>query len=688
MSLLFLDLETFSPIPIQNGNWAYAEKAEILLFSYAIDDEAAQAWDVTAGGSMPVTLSTALSDPETKIIGHNIGGFDRVVLKLAMGLDLPIERVHDTMAQAYSHGLPGSLDVLCDILQAPFGKIKDKEGKKLIQLFCVPKKAKPRVTRKTHPLEWDHFISYAKLDIEATRFIYSKLPKWNYPDLEHGLWCLDQAINARGFAIDLDLVKSAIRAVDEAQKGLKEQTQTLSLGLLASTTQRDAMLKHILEAYDVDLPDLTLSTVERRMEDPELPPEMKELLSIRLQASSTSTAKYGKLLRSVSSDGRLRGTLQYCGASRTGRFSGRQFQPQNLARPAIKKHEDILFGIEAMKANCEDLFFPNVMELASSALRSCIVAGAGKKIVVSDLSGIEARVLPWLAGETSTLDAYRALDAGTGPDLYNVDYAEAFRIAVDKVTKEQRQIGKVMRLMLGYGAGVGGFITGAAAYKIDLNKMAAELYDFLDPALILEAKSWWEVSVKEKRTFGLEERTFITCDVLKRLWRRNNPNVVSFWRRTGDCVSAAIEHKNKEYKINNFGLSAIVQGAWLRIILPSKRSLCYAAPRMNEENEISYMGMSQYSRKWGRTKTYPGKLAENITQAVARDVMTANMPAIENAGYSIILSVHDELVTEPPDEEKYTSDGLSAILATNPIWAPDLPLAAGGFESYRYRKAD
>ncbi|HBC1013377.1 TPA: hypothetical protein IGZ65_005148, partial [Escherichia coli] len=236
---------------------------------------------------------------------------------------------------------------------------KDKEGKKLIQLFCKPRPKNSklrRATSKTHPEEWRRFVAYAGLDIEAMREVHKRLPKWNYQGTELALWHRDQQINDRGFCVDMGLVHGAIRAVERAQKRLAKRTQEMTDGEVQAATQRDALIKHIVESYGVELPDMQRSTLERRIADPDLPSAVKELLAIRLQASTTSTSKYKALLRSVSSDGRLRGTLQFCGASRTGRWAGRLFQPQNLCRESLSR-EEIEFGIECMKAGCEDLFY-------------------------------------------------------------------------------------------------------------------------------------------------------------------------------------------------------------------------------------------------------------------------------------------------------------------------------------------
>ncbi len=651
MTTLFLDLETYSEVPIKHGVHAYAEKAEVLLVAFAVDDGPVEVWDLTPPNQASSEVANrwrelGLSNPDTTVVMHN-SGFDRVVLKHALGIDIPTKRIHDTMVQALAHSLPGALGALCDVFKLPVDMTKEKDGKRLINLFCKPRPKTSKIrraTRATHPDDWDKFIEYARLDIEATRAIYNKLPRWNYSGSELALWQLDQRINDRGFRVDTELARGAVRAVEVAQSDLAARTSVATSGLVASATRRDALLKHILDAYGIALPDMQASTLERRIADPDLPEPVRELLAIRLQASTSSTSKYTSLINAVSSDGRLRGTLQFCGASRTGRWSGRTFQPQNLPRPNLKQKE-IDDGIEALKAGCADLITSNVMELTSNAIRGCIVASEGRKLVVADLSNIEGRVLAWLAGERWKLDAFRAFDSGNGHDLYKLAYARSFGIAPENVSKDQRQLGKVQELALGYQGAVGAFSSMAALYGVEMP----------------------EDKVLE----------------LVKAWRKANANIVSFWY---DLERTVVTVLNTGSPLQCRNLTVRKDGAWLRIVLPSGRSLCYPSARV-EDGKVTYMGNNQYTRKWERLKTYGGKLVENVTQAVARDVMAANMERIETiGGYKIVLSVHDELITEAPDDAFYSPDELSKLLATNPNWAPDLPLAAGGFECYRYRK--
>lgn len=684
-NILWGDLETYCEIPITNGTHAYAEGVEVMLFAWAIGDEPVSIWDLTAGEPIPSRLRKAIADPDTILFFHN-SHFDRTVLRHAMPeLAPPVERWRDTMVQALAHSLPGALGALCEVLGVPQDKAKDKEGKALIQLFCKPRPKNSklrRATSKTHPEEWRRFVAYAGLDIEAMREVYKRLPKWNYQGAELALWYRDQQINDRGVCMDVQLAQAAIEAVDLEQKHLAKRTQVMTDGEVQAATQRDALIKHIVESYGVDLPDMQRSTLERRIADPDLPSAVKELLHIRLQASTTSTSKYKSLMKGVSRDGRLRGTLQFCGASRTGRWAGRLFQPQNLPRPSLEQ-ERIDEGIEALKSGCADLLFDNIMELTSSALRGCIMAPEGKKLVVSDLSNIEGRKLAWLAGEQWKLDAFREYDEGTGPDLYKLAYARAFNISPDDVDKYQRQIGKVMELGLGFGGGVAAFLTFALVYGLDLEELANAALPNIPRDVIREAKSWYDESVKRKATYGLSERVFIACDSLKRLWRRAHPATCDFWYELERTVRTAIATPQKTLYCGY--LKVRRDGAWLRIQLPSGRALCYPSPSIDKGN-ITYQGVNSYSRKWQRLKTYGGKLVENVTQAAARDVLAGNMPLIEDAGYSIVLTVHDEVITEAPDTDDFDNKTLSALLSTNPEWAPDIPLNAGGFEAYHYRK--
>ena len=712
MTTLWLDLETYSECDLKtHGTHRYAEheSTEIIVAQWAVDDGEPVVHDCTdATGHyvVPDALTDLLEDPTVAVIAHN-SHFDRTVLRHVWGVDVPIERWQDTMVKALAHGLPGGLDKVGQIVGLDADQAKDKRGRELIQLFCKPRPkghTLRRATRETHPKEWAEFLEYSRQDIVAMRAIDRKLPSWNYkpghPEL--ALWHLDQAINDRGFAADLDLANAAIDAVAVEQKRLKAEVVEATDGLVSSASKRDQLLAFILAEYGVDLPDMKADTLRRRLEDPDLPDGVKVLLAIRLESTKTSTAKYKALVNAVSADGRMRNTLQFAGANRTSRWAGRIFQPQNMARPDIAlvaEHfgvsmkaaegmlEDYLDqGVEALKGGFAVDVFDNVMGLTANAVRSCIVAQHGRKLCVADLSNIEGRGLAYLAGERWKIRAFRDFDSGEGADLYIRAYASAFGVTPESVSKEQRQIGKVMELGLGYEGGVAAFLTFAAVYGMDLDKLADAVHASAPADMLARAREMLAWFKKQRRsTHGLSEHVWVACETLVLLWRDAHPNTVGLWKAAGESVRAAIQNPGVTFEIGEH-LKARRDGAWLRIRLPSGRYLCYVHPRVAEDGQISYFGVNQYTRQWGQIKTYGGKLVENATQAFARDVLAANMPLIEGCGYEIVLSVHDELLTETPDNSDFTSDALALMMSHCPPWAKGLPLAAAGFECYRYRK--
>jgi DNA polymerase bacteriophage-type len=683
---LWMDCETFSEKPLKDGTHAYAEKCEIILITWAIDDGPVLCWDRTANGDTPPELIRAVRDAEEYWFHNTM--FDRVVFKHALSSVyrlMPEHKWRDTMVQAYCHGLPGSMGTLSEIFKLGDDG-KDKRGKQLIQLFCKPRPANSKVrryTRETHPAEWKEFKEYAKRDIVAMRALHEKMPKWNYPNnaAELELWFLDQRMNMRGVYVDVDLAQKAIQAVADEQTRLAGATHEATDGVVSSATQRDALLAFILAEHGVSLPDMRADTLERRLNDAELPEPVRELLAIRLMASTSSVSKFKRVISGVNSDGYLRGLTQFCGASRTGRDAHRLFQPGNMMRPTLEQ-KDIEIGIDAIKAGCADLITDNVMELTANTMRSVVIPPPGQKVVVSDLANIEGRIAAWIAGETWKLQAFRDYDAGTGPDLYVKAYSEAFRVPLAEVTKKLRQIGKVMELMLAYAGGVGAFLTGAATYGINLDDLAASGRDAIPPHIWADSLNFWEWSVESKRsTYELSQDTFCVCDSIKRLWRMSNPAISGFWGVLENAARLAIDNPNQDFKAGEFVVFRRI-GNWLRVRLPSGRYLCYPSPR-NDEKGITYMGINQYSRKWERLKTYGGKLLENLCQAIARDVLFYGLPSIEEAGYDLAFRVHDELVT-------YSATGghadLSARMAAGYDWSKGLPLAAAGFEGDRYRK--
>lgn len=689
---LWLDLETFGEEPIKGGAHRYAEKSEIMLVALAEDDEPSWVDDLTDGRDVGAYLQRlqARIDAADKVVIHN-SAFDRTVLR-QHGVTVPLEKIEDTMVLALQHGLPGSLGQLCDILGVPQDEAKDKDGKKLIQLFTKPRPKNMklrRATRETHPDEWQRFVEYARLDVDAMRAVRRRLPRWNDTPSERQYWRVDQATNDLGVAVDVELARSALGAFDRASRTLATFTAALTGGAVGATTQRDKLIAYLRETHDFVTHDMTKGTVEFFLRDGSLDPQVRKLLEIRQQAAATSPAKYKALLGAVSADGRLRGTLQFCGAARTGRDAGRIFQPQNLPRTPDWFDEDVqAITIDAIKAGCEDIIWSNVSERCSMSVRGCLVAAPKHQFAIADLSNIEGRVIAWGAGEQWKLEAFRAYDRGEGPDLYKVTAGRILGKDPADVTKTERQLqGKTPELAGAYQGGVG-------AYRV----MGGPVFEAMTDA---------------------EIQDIVTA------WRAAHPRTKAFWYDLERACKMAIRNPGESFGVRDMATFDVVPGPdgkdWLRMRLPSGRYLCYPEPLVEQETcercdgagefpflhegverimkcphcggsgkqgweQISYMGVNQYTRKWSRLTTYGGKLSENWTQAVARDVFFSGMLPAYRRGYAIVLRVHDELVAEVPLGSGLTWEGLAECMATLPSWAAGLPLAAAGFDAVRYRK--
>lgn len=702
MTTLWFDCEAYSECDLKaHGTHRYAEhpSTEITVSQWAVDDGKPHVHDHGGGCSRTSPgcrgdLRLLLENPSIEVVAHN-SAFDRTLVRHCWGIDVPVERWRDTMVKALAHGLPGALGKIGPILGLEEGELKDKRGGELIQLFCKPRPKNSklrRATRETHPKEWAEFLEYSRQDIISMRAIDRTLPQWNYKPggAELQLWHLDQRINDRGFQVDLDLARAAIEATDTEKARLKRETHEATGGLVSAPSKRDDLLAFILAEHGVDLPDMKADTLRRRLEDPELPEGVKLLISIRLEATKTSTAKYQALVKATSADGRLRNTLQFAGALRTSRWAGRIFQPQNMPRPSEGFDGELQeLAIDALKSGYA-LVDGDVMQLTSNCIRGAIVAPPGKKLCVADLANIEGRKLAWLAGEEWKLKAFADFDAGTGHDLYKLAYARSFNVDPEDVGKGmKRQIGKVMELGLGYEGGVAAFVTFAAVYKMDLGELAEAVHSTAPKQALARAYKMHEWAMKQasmrKVANAMPQNIYVACETLKHAWREAHPATVALWAAASEGVKLAIENPGTTFDIGQH-LKARRDGAWLRVRLPSGRYLCYLQPKVDDTGQISYMGVSQYTRQWTRIKTYGGKLIENADQASSRDILASSMPRVEAAGYEIVLTVHDELLTETPDTDDYSSSALAGMMSTAPAWAAGLPLAAAGFETRRYRK--
>lgn len=720
---LYCDLETFSAKDIRAGSHAYAAdpSAEVLLWGYAIDDAPAKVWDVTAG-LMPVELRQALDEvarKERRHVWQNGVMFDRVFLSYVMpDIVLPMETLDDTMVMAYQAGLPGSLKELCEVFHLSKDKAKDADGSRLIQIFCKPLPSTwklDRATSKTHPEEWAKFVNYCRLDIESMREVYKKLPAFNRTAKERELQVLDAAINMRGIGVDVEFAEAAIATAERAKKDIDKQVFKLTDGRVVTAGQRDALIQFFFDKYGWQLKDMRKSELEKRMEDPDIPAEMKELIGLRLMGTKTSVQKYKRVVQGAV-DGRLRGCMQFRGASRTGRISGRTFQPQNLPRPLIKSQAEIEEIIEDTKLGILEICYDDVSVPLSSAIRSVIVPAAGNRLCVADFSNVEGRVLAWLAGEEWKLEAFREFDTlqtkdggwalpyrdgwfqewavnekgdfiHKGHDLYKLTYARTFGIKPEDVNKDQRQMGKVLELALGYQGGPGAFATFAMNFGMDLDELAKTTEATIEESYWIESMGMLKWAKEKKLIRGMSQKAWVACNAIKSAWRKGNSEIESFWYALAKACQSAIKAKGVAFSAGR--IVCKVSGNYLLMRLPSGRYLVYPAPRLPEEGEMcdfSFMGVNQYTKKWERIPTYSGKLAENSVQGTACDLLLEAGPRLEAAGYHIVMSVHDEYITEIKDDNTRNHREMEKIMSDLPDWADGLPLVAAGFEAARYRK--
>ena len=739
---VFIDHESFSEIDLKkSGSYAYAEhkSTEIMLTTYAFGDEAVQCYDATDGGRLPSELRSVLKylsrNPgkkgNPKLIGANYLMFDRLLLRNCWGYDIDPRDILDTMVVAFRHSLPGSLAMQCEVLQIDDSLAKDKRGKALIQRFCkpTPKNYKVRrYSRETHPSEWAEFIEYARSDITAMREVFHAMPDWGNIEFENTVLAIDQRINDRGFFVDTALANAAIDAVKQHKIELQQEAnEKWGAGLTGAAflpTLRDLAPAHeILNAQKSTLNDL--------LADDDLPYDARTIIEMRLGASSTASTKYNPLLLGLSGDGRRRGCLQYGGAKRTLRWAGKGFQPQNLARGHFSGDE-LDTGIKMLLKGRAHWCY-DVSKLTASTVRGCIIPEPGNKLVVADYSNVEGRGLAWLAGEETALATFLA-----GLDIYCVTAGKMFGLDPDhikQVRKDLRQIGKACELGLGYGGGVAAFLTFAKNLGLDLYAMAETMKGTFPDHIWAAAKRGYEyarIQEKNKKGFAgqkaerpsydLPKNVWLTCDSIKRMWRESHPKTCAFWNDLESAAMNAIKNPGKSYwagaEVCEGGDRAIrirrtkgkdgAPGWWLQVELPSGRILSYPGIGISVEKQVDgpddwglseaayrevtyrerirYMGENQTTRQWGKQYTYGGKLAENVTQALCRDLLANALVTVENAGWPIVLHVHDELVTEVPNTPEYTVAELARMMCDLPAWAAGFPLAAEGAELMRYAK--
>ena len=644
LRVLHLDIETYSSAPLPKcGVYRYCDAPdfEILLLSYAFDDAPVVTVDMACGESLPDVFLRALEDPDVLKIAHN-AAFERVCFSKHLGHWLDPAQWRCTMVMAWYQTLPGKLSDVAVALNVTEKKME--EGKDLIRYFSMPCKetktngGRTRNLPQHAPEKWATYKAYNAQDVETERAVYKALLHHSLPEHEWALYALDQRINDRGVRVDRLLVKSAM-AVDQAfsEQAFQRAQELTGLENPGSVSQLKAWLA------DMDMPMESLS--KRIVQEKAAGAEgiVKELLELRLELSKTSVKKYESMARCICKDGRVHGLLQFGGASRTFRWAGRLVQAQNLPQNHLP---DLNLARDIVRSGDEEqleLLFGSVPNTLSELIRTAFIPRDGCRFIVADFSAIEARVLAWLAGEEWVLEEFR----GKGK-IYEATASRMFHIPQETIVKghpnyEYRQKGKQATLSCGYGGGVGA-----------LKAMGAKMP---------------------------EEEMQPLVDA----WRAANPNIVRFWNALGNAASEVIE-KHNSVRVGK--VMVYRKEGHMLIRLPGGRDLCYLSPRFVTNRfgsrGIGYLAASA-GGKMELQETFGGKIAENCTQAIARDLLAHAMLNLEAAGYPIVFHVHDEAVMEVPIGQGSVEEACR-VMAIPPDWARDLPLRADGDELTYYKK--
>lgn len=644
LRVLHLDIETYSSAPLPKcGVYRYCDAPdfEILLLSYAFDDAPVVTVDMACGETLPDAFLHALEDANVLKIAHN-AAFERVCFSKHLGHWLDPAQWRCTMVMAWYQTLPGKLADVAVALNVTEKKME--EGKDLIRYFSMPCKAtktnggRTRNLPRHAPEKWATYKAYNAQDVETERAVYKALLHHALPEHEWALYALDQRINDRGVRVDRLLVKNAM-AVDLAfsQQAFQRARELTGLENPGSVSQLKAWLA------DMDMPMESLS--KRIVQEKAAGAEgiVKELLELRLELSKTSVKKYESMARCICKDGRVHGLLQFGGASRTFRWAGRLVQAQNLPQNHLP---DLNLARDIVRSGDEEqleLLFGSVPNTLSELIRTAFIPRDGCRFIVADFSAIEARVLAWLAGEEWVLEEFR----GKGK-IYEATASRMFHIPQETIVKghpnyEYRQKGKQATLSCGYGGGVGA-----------LKAMGAKMP---------------------------EEEMQPLVDA----WRAANPHIVRFWNALGNAVSEVIEEHNS---VRVGKVVVYRKEGHMLIRLPGGRDLCYLSPRFVTNRfgsrGIGYLAASA-GGKMELQETFGGKIAENCTQAIARDLLAHAMLNLEAAGYPIVFHVHDEAVMEVPIGQGSVEEACR-VMAIPPDWARDLPLRADGDEMTYYKK--
>ena len=663
MKTLSIDIETYSGYDLSKcGVYKYAESPDfdILLFAYSIDGDDVQVIDLAAGEHLPPEILNALTDDNVQKWAFN-ANFERVCLSRYLSdMDISLDPFADNhhsaeilgkakylnpsswrcaMVWSAYMGLPLSLEGAGAVLGLQ--KQKLTEGKDLIRYFCSPCKPTATNGQRTRNLpehasdKWEAFKAYNRRDVETELSIHERLSKFPVPDTVWEEYAHDQEINDRGVALDMALVRNAIRADARSRTELTRLMKELTDLDNPNSVQQ---MKQWLADNGMETDSLGKKVVTELLKD--APEPLGKVLSLRQQLAKSSIKKYQTMENAVCADGRARGMFQFYGANRTGRWAGRLIQMQNLPQNHLSDLEEARWLVHDGDFAALELLYDNIPDVLSQLIRTAFVPKDGYKLIVADFSAIEARVIAWLAGERWRNDVF-----ATHGKIYEASASQMFHVPIEEVTKGSplRQKGKIAELALGYGGSVGA----------------------------LKAMGALEMGLSEE-----ELRPLVSA------WRSANPNIVRFW---WDVDRAAMKAVRDRTVTETHGIRFGYQSGMLFIVLPSGRRLSYVKPRIGTNQFgsdcVTYEGVGG-TKKWERIESYGPKFVENIVQAISRDILSYAMQTLRHC--SIVMHIHDEVVIEAGPE--MSTEILCQQMSRTPPWAEGLLLIADGFDCSFYKK--
>lgn len=641
MRTLSIDIETYSDVDLSKcGVYKYTSSPvfEILLFGYAVDGKDVRVVDLACGEQIPDEIISALSDASVTKWAFN-AMFERVCLSNFLGEWLEPEGWHCTMVWSATLGLPLSLESVGSALGLE--KQKLTEGNDLIRYFCVPCKPTKANGGRTRnrpghdPEKWERFKAYNLRDVETEMQIQKRLSNFPVPDAIWEEYHLDQEINDRGIGVDMELVRQAIAIDVRSRERLTAAMRELTELENPNSVQQ---MKQWLADHGLETDTLGKKAVAELVKT--APEPLREVLSLRQQLAKSSVKKYTAMENAVCADSRAHGMFQFYGANRTGRFSGRLIQLQNLPQNHMPDLAQARALVRSGNYEALSMLYKDIPDTLSQLIRTAFVPQDGRKLIVADFSAIEARVLAWFAGEKWVSEVFEK-----GGDIYCETAARMFHCRVEKhgENAELRQKGKQATLSCGYGGSIGA----------------------------LKAMGALEAGMTEEELQPLVDS-----------WRAANPNIVRFWWEVDRAIKECVK---KRVSTETHGLRFDYRSAMLFITLPSGRRLAYVKPRIGENQfggeSVTYMGVSG-AKKWERLESYGPKFVENIVQGTARDILCYAMQTLKNC--AIVAHVHDEIIIEA--DRRMSVEAVCEQMGRTPPWAKGLKLRADGYECEFYQK--